>query len=107
MRKRSSRPGSRTEVGVDAVVQTEPMNQPAGGREVDPDLESLAFHRRPCPCGAAIEACYPERITAHVDYYIGHAWREVGKLVRELTPPSGNVVAPPNGILIPIDGVSV
>ena len=74
------------------------------GRLYDDPHEIARTHE---PLLAAIEAGYPERITAHVDHHIGHAWREVGKLVRELTPPSGNVVAPPNGILIPIDGVSV
>ena len=39
------------DVGVDAVIQTKPVNQPVGGREVDPDLERLVFHRRPCLCG--------------------------------------------------------
>jgi len=55
---------------------------------------------------AAIEAGHPERITAHIDYHIGHAWREVGKLVRELTPP-GDAGAPLRGILIPTNGVTV
>jgi hypothetical protein len=38
----------------------------------------------PAPVLAAIEQGHPERIVAHVDYHIGHAWREVSKLVREI-----------------------
>src|SRR5258708_39615357 len=73
------------------------------GRLYDDPHEIARTHE---PLLAAIEAGHPERITAHVDYHIGHAWREVGKLVRELTPPSGNVVAPQSGILIPTNGVT-
>ena len=63
------------------------------GRLYDDD-EIARTHQ---PLLAAIEAGHPERITAHVDYHIGHAWREVGKLVRELAPPAGNVGAPRAG----------
>ena len=38
------------------------------------------------PVLAAIEEGHPERIVAHIDHHIGHAWREVGRLVRELPP---------------------
>ena len=50
---------SHRDVGVDAVIQTEPMNQPVGGREVDSDLEGLVFHRcRPCLCGVLRCTCH-------------------------------------------------
>ena len=39
------------DVGVNAVVETEPVNQPVGCREVDPHLESLVCRRRPSLCG--------------------------------------------------------
>ena len=51
------------------------------GRLYDDPHEIARTHE---PLLAAIEAGHPERITAHVDHHIGHAWREVGKLVREL-----------------------
>ena len=38
------------------------------------------------PVLAAIEEGHSERIVAHIDHHIGHAWREVGRLVRELPP---------------------
>jgi DNA-binding GntR family transcriptional regulator len=38
------------------------------------------------PVLAAIEEGHPERIVAHIDHHIGHAWREVGRLVREIPP---------------------
>jgi DNA-binding GntR family transcriptional regulator len=74
------------------------------GRLYDDPHEIARTHE---PLLAAIEAGHPERITAHVDYHIGHAWREVGKLVRELAPSAGNVDAPPSGILFPTNGVTV
>jgi len=73
------------------------------GRLYDDPHEIARTHE---PLLAAIEAGHPERITAHVDHHIGHAWREVGKLVRELTPPAGNA-ASPSEILIPTNGVTV
>ena len=51
------------------------------GRLYDDPHEIARTHE---PLLAAIEAGHPERITAHVDHHIGHAWREVGRLVREL-----------------------
>jgi hypothetical protein len=39
------------DVGVDAVVETQPVNQPIGGCKVDPGLESLVCRCRPCLCG--------------------------------------------------------
>ncbi|MGF6307080.1 DNA-binding GntR family transcriptional regulator [Bradyrhizobium sp. i1.8.4] len=53
------------------------------GRLYDDPHEIARTHE---PVLAAIEAGYPERIVAHVDYHIGHAWREVGRLVREIPP---------------------
>ncbi|NEU96109.1 GntR family transcriptional regulator [Bradyrhizobium uaiense] len=53
------------------------------GRLYDDPHEIARTHE---PVLAAIEAGHPERIVAHVDYHIGHAWREVGRLVREIAP---------------------
>ncbi|MBR0755480.1 GntR family transcriptional regulator [Bradyrhizobium jicamae] len=53
------------------------------GRLYDDPHEIARTHE---PVLAAIEAGHPERIVAHVDYHIGHAWREVGRLVREIPP---------------------
>ena len=72
------------------------------GRLYDDPHEIARTHE---PLLAAIEAGHPERITAHVDHHIGHAWREVGRLVRELTPPSSDAGAAPGGILLPTNGV--
>ena len=47
------------DVGIDAVVETKPVNQPVGRRKVDPDLEGLVFHRRrPCLCGVLRCTCH-------------------------------------------------
>ena len=47
------------DVGVDAVVETKPVNQPVGRRKVDPDLEGLVFHRRrPCLGGVLRCTCH-------------------------------------------------
>jgi DNA-binding GntR family transcriptional regulator len=43
------------------------------------------------PVLAAIEQGHPERIVAHIDHHIGHAWREVAKLVRDAAPVTGGV----------------
>jgi DNA-binding GntR family transcriptional regulator len=51
------------------------------GRLYDDPHEIARTHE---PVLAAIEQGHPERIVAHVDYHIGHAWREVSKLVREI-----------------------
>jgi len=51
------------------------------GRLYDDPHEIARTHE---PVLAAIEQGYPERIVAHVDHHIGHAWREVRKLVREI-----------------------
>jgi DNA-binding GntR family transcriptional regulator len=51
------------------------------GRLYDDPHEIARTHE---PVLAAIEQGHPERIVAHVDYHIGHAWREVAKLVREI-----------------------
>ncbi|MBR1212153.1 GntR family transcriptional regulator [Bradyrhizobium sp. JYMT SZCCT0180] len=51
------------------------------GRLYDDPHEIARTHE---PVLAAIEQGHPERIVAHIDYHIGHAWREVGKLVREI-----------------------
>ncbi|OKO82558.1 GntR family transcriptional regulator [Bradyrhizobium sp. NAS96.2] len=53
------------------------------GRLYDDPHEIARTHE---PVLAAIEAGHPERIVAYVDYHIGHAWREVGRLVREIPP---------------------
>jgi DNA-binding GntR family transcriptional regulator len=53
------------------------------GRLYDDPHEIARTHE---PVLAAIEAGHPERIVAHVDHHIGHAWREVGRLVREIPP---------------------
>jgi DNA-binding GntR family transcriptional regulator len=53
------------------------------GRLYDDPHEIARTHE---PILAAIEQGHPERIVAHIDYHIGHAWREVGKLVREIPP---------------------
>jgi DNA-binding GntR family transcriptional regulator len=53
------------------------------GRLYDDPHEIARTHE---PLLAAIEAGHPERIVAHIDYHIGHAWREVGKLAREIAP---------------------
>jgi DNA-binding GntR family transcriptional regulator len=51
------------------------------GRLYDDPHEIARTHE---PVLAALEQGHPERIVAHVDYHIGHAWREVSKLVREI-----------------------
>jgi DNA-binding GntR family transcriptional regulator len=53
------------------------------GRLYDDPHEIARTHE---PVLTAIEQGHPERIVAHVDYHIGHAWREVAKLVREIPP---------------------
>jgi DNA-binding GntR family transcriptional regulator len=55
------------------------------GRVYDDPHEIARTHE---PVLAAIEAGDPERIVAHVDHHIGYAWREVGRLVRDMTPPA-------------------
>ena len=55
------------------------------GRLYDDPHEIARTHE---PVLAAIEQGYPERIVAHIDYHIGHAWREVAKLVREIPDAS-------------------
>ncbi|MEH3147820.1 MAG: GntR family transcriptional regulator [Methylobacterium frigidaeris] len=54
------------------------------GRLYDDPHEIARTH---APVLAAIEAGHPERIVAHVDHHVGVAWREVGRLVRALSPP--------------------
>jgi DNA-binding GntR family transcriptional regulator len=56
------------------------------GRLYDDPHEIARTHE---PVLAAIEQGYPERIVAHIDHHIGHAWREVAKLVREIPDASG------------------
>jgi DNA-binding GntR family transcriptional regulator len=51
------------------------------GRLYDDPHEIARTHE---PVLAAIEEGHPERIVALIDYHIGHAWREVGRLVREI-----------------------
>jgi DNA-binding GntR family transcriptional regulator len=51
------------------------------GRLYDDPHEIARTHE---PVLAAIEQGHPERIVAHIDHHIGHAWREVRKLVREI-----------------------
>ena len=51
------------------------------GRLYDDPHEIARTHE---PVLAAIEQGYPERIVVHIDHHIGHAWREVAKLVREI-----------------------
>jgi DNA-binding GntR family transcriptional regulator len=53
------------------------------GRLYDDPHEIARTHE---PVLAAIEAGHPERIVAHVDHHIGHAWREVGRLLRDIPP---------------------
>ena len=53
------------------------------GRLYDDPHEIARTHE---PVLAAIEQGHPERIVAHIDHHIGHAWREVGRLVREIPP---------------------
>ncbi|SFV11751.1 DNA-binding transcriptional regulator, GntR family [Methylobacterium sp. 174MFSha1.1] len=55
------------------------------GRLYDDPEEIARTHE---PVLEAIEAGHPERIVAHVDYHLGVARREVGRLVRSLTPAS-------------------
>ena len=55
------------------------------GRLYDDPHEIARTHE---PVLAAIEQGRPERIVAHIDHHIGHAWREVGRLVREIPPPT-------------------
>lgn len=55
------------------------------GRLYDDPEEIAGTHE---PVLEAIEAGHPERIVAHVDYHLGVARREVGRLVRSLTPAS-------------------
>ena len=58
------------------------------GRLYDDPHEIARTHE---PVLAAIEEGYPERIVAHIDHHLGHAWREVAKLVREI-PSVSNAV---------------
>lgn len=51
------------------------------GRLYDDPHEIARTHE---PVLAAIEQGHPERIVAHIDHHIGHAWREVARLVREI-----------------------
>jgi DNA-binding GntR family transcriptional regulator len=51
------------------------------GRLYDDPHEIARTHE---PILAAIEGGHPERIVAHIDHHLGHAWREVGQLVREI-----------------------
>jgi DNA-binding GntR family transcriptional regulator len=51
------------------------------GRLYDDPHEIARTHE---PVLAAIEEGHPERIVALIDHHIGHAWREVGRLVREI-----------------------
>jgi DNA-binding GntR family transcriptional regulator len=60
------------------------------GRLYDDPHEIARTHE---PLLAAIEAGHPERITAQVDYHIGHAWKEVGKLAREIAPLATGAVS--------------
>src|SRR5215475_3829891 len=53
------------------------------GRLYDDPHEIARTHE---PILAAIEEGHPERIIAHVDHHIGHAWREVGRLLRDIPP---------------------
>ena len=53
------------------------------GRLYDDPHEIARTHE---PVLAAIEAGHPERIVAHIDHHLGHAWREVSRLVREMPP---------------------
>lgn len=55
------------------------------GRVYDDPHEIARTHD---PILAAIEAGDAERIAAHVDYHIGYAWKQVGKLVRDMAPRS-------------------
>jgi len=53
------------------------------GRLYDDPHEIARTHE---PILAAIEQGHSERIVAHIDHHIGHAWREVARLVREIPP---------------------
>lgn len=53
------------------------------GRLYDDPHEIARTHE---PVLAAIEQGHAERIVAHIDHHIGHAWREVARLVREIPP---------------------
>lgn len=53
------------------------------GRLYDDPSVIAATHE---PILAAIEAGHPERIVAHIDHHLGDARREVGRLVRSLSP---------------------
>ena len=44
------------------------------------------------PLLAVLEEGHPERIELHVSHHIGVAWREVGKLVREIKSPDNGAV---------------
>jgi DNA-binding GntR family transcriptional regulator len=56
------------------------------GRLYDDPRRIAATHE---PVLAAIEQGHPERITAHLEYHIGAAWTEVGRLVRDLPHSRG------------------
>jgi DNA-binding GntR family transcriptional regulator len=58
------------------------------GRLYDDPHEIARTHE---PVLAAIEQGHPERIVAHIDYHIGHAWREVSRLVREIPAAAADV----------------
>jgi DNA-binding FadR family transcriptional regulator len=53
------------------------------GRLYDDPHEIARTHE---PVLAAIEAGHPERIVAHIDHHLGHAWREVRNLVLKIRP---------------------
>jgi DNA-binding GntR family transcriptional regulator len=57
------------------------------GRLYDDPHEIARTHE---PVLAAIEQGYPERVVAHIDHHIGHAWREVAMLVREIPDASAS-----------------
>ena len=57
------------------------------GRVYDDPHEIARTHE---PVLAAIEQGHPERIVAHIDYHIGHAWRQVSRLVREIAPAAAD-----------------
>ena len=61
------------------------------GRLYDDPHEIARTHE---PVLAAIEQGHPERIVAHIDHHIGHAWREVARLVREIPAVAPAAKAP-------------
>jgi hypothetical protein len=66
-------------VGVDAVVQTQPVNQPVGGCEIDPGLKSLVNRRRPC-LGGVVSCAGHFRLHPFSDFFSLRAAQHLDKI---------------------------